>query len=151
MEAERSLLTEELRAAIGSKTEPRTFIIDRQIARRLAEALDEDADVITGSEFAPAFYIAAFETEMAPAALPQPLQGGVLAGDEWDLLRSLRWNEQITGSGCIADIYERFGGRNGQTLYMRYEWAFEDSAGEPVARASRIMARWSAASAAEAP
>ncbi len=151
MEPERSLLTEELKAAIGSRTEPRTFVIDRQIARRLAEALDEDADAITRGEYAPAFYVAAFETEMAPAALPGLFQGGVLAGDEWDLLRPLRWNEQITGSGSVADIYERFGGRNGQTLYMRYEWAFVDSAGEPVARASRIMARWSAAPNEEAP
>jgi N-terminal half of MaoC dehydratase len=151
MDSERSLITDALRAAVGSETPPRTFVIDRQIARRLAEALDEDADAVAAGEHAPAFYIAAFETQMVPAVLPEPLQGGVLAGDEWDLLRPIRWDERITGSGRVAEIYERFGGRNGQTLYMRFEWTFTDDGGAVVARASRIMARWNATAGEEAP
>jgi len=88
---------------------------------------------------------------MAPAELPAELEGGVLAGDEWDLLRPLRWEERISGTGSISDIYERFGGRHGQTLYVRYEWTFVDERGEVVARARRIMARFSAGDGEEAP
>jgi len=139
---EGSLTTPALRAAVGSRTEPRTFPIDRQVAARLAEALDEDPATILNEEFAPPFYIAAFETQMAPPALSGAGEGGVLAGDEWELMRPLRWNERITGAGNIADVYERFGGRHGQTLYMRYEWLFVDRDGKVVAKASRIMARF---------
>lgn len=151
MAGDRSLITPELQAAVGVRTEPRSFIVDRRTAMRLAEAVEEDPAVIAAGEFAPPFYIAAFEMEMTPESLTGGLEGGILAGDEWELLRPLRWGEQISATGNVADVYERFGGRFGQTLYLRYEWTFVDERGELVARASRIMARFDAEEDQEAP
>jgi hypothetical protein len=90
----------------------------------------------------PAYYTAAFETQMATSGALFDLDAGILAGDEWERHRPLRWDERLTGVGRVADVYERFGGRHGQAVYMRYEWTFTDEAGEVVAVGRRILARY---------
>jgi hypothetical protein len=142
VQGERSLITDDVRALMGSETAPRHFVIEREVARRLAEALGEDPDAIAGAEFAPSFYFSAFETQIAPTGIPGELESGILAGDEWEQQRPLRWGERITSVGRIGDVYERFGSRHGQTLYLRYEWTFTGERGEPVAIARRILARY---------
>lgn len=149
MTDERSLITDEMRALIGVSSGSSTFTIERLAARRLAEALDEDADAVAQAGAPPSYYVAAFETQMAAAGHAFDLTGGVLAGDEWEHRRPLRWDEQITGVGRVADVYERFGGRHGQTVYLRYEWTFTDAAGEVVAVGRRILARYQVAAEAD--
>jgi len=149
--AQQSLITDRLRAAIGTATEPRTFVVTKQVAARLAEALGEDPEAVTAAATAPPFYIAAFETQMPADELPVELAAAVLAGDECELRRPLRWGERISGRGRVADIYERFGGRHGQTLYLRYAWTFEDERGDVVATAHRIMVRYAVVAEDEAP
>jgi len=127
---------------IGSEAAPRSFVVDPVVGRRLAEALGEDPEAIAGSEFAPSFYFSAYESFIPPTGIAGELASGVLAGDEWEQLRPLRWGERIVSTGRIADIYERFGGRHGQTLYLRYEWRFTDEQGEPVAVSRRVFARY---------
>jgi hypothetical protein len=139
---ERSLITEEVRALVGVSSGSSSFTVERLTARRLAEALGEDVDAVAEAEAPPSYYVAAFETQMAGAGAAFDLTGGVLAGDEWEHRRPLRWGEQITGSGCVADVYERFGGRHGQTVYLRYEWTFTDAAGDVVSVGRRVLARF---------
>jgi len=139
---QRSLITDDVRAMIGSEAAPRSLVIDPIVGRRLAEALGEAPDAIAAAEFAPAFYFSAFESFIPPTGITGELASGVLAGDEWEQFRPLRWGERIVSSGRIADIYERFGGRHGQTLYLRYEWRFTDERGELVAVSRRIFARY---------
>src|SRR5439155_27062210 len=98
---ERSFITPELRALIGTVSGERTFTIERLIGRRLAEALGEDAEAVAASEFAPQFYFPAFEAPMLPADLPGGPQSGVLAGDEWEQRRPLRWGEAVTSTGRV--------------------------------------------------
>src|SRR5579883_2825954 len=138
----RSLISDEVRALIGAEAAPRGFVVDRVVGRRLAEALGEDPEAIAGGEFAPSFYFSAYESFIPPTGIPGELASGVLAGDEWEQVRPLCWDEQIVSTGRIADIYERFGGRHGQTLYLRYEWRFTDERGELVAISRRIFARY---------
>jgi N-terminal half of MaoC dehydratase len=138
---QRTLITPEMRAVIGAPIGVRTFTIEPLVARRLAEALGEDADAVATAEFAPQFYFSAFETPMTPANLPGGPQSGVLAGDEWEQHRPLRWGERVTSTGTVADIYERFG-QHGQTLYVRYEWTFADEASAVVGVSRRILVRY---------
>ncbi len=142
MPEERSLITDEMRALVGATSGSSTFTIERLTARRLAEALGEDAEAVAQAPSPPSYYVAAFETQMAGAGQAFDLTGGVLAGDEWEHRRALRWGEQITGEGRVADVYERFGGRHGQTVYLRYEWTFTDANGKVVAVGRRILARY---------
>ena len=142
VQGERSLITDAVRALIGTTAPPRTFVIERQVARRLAEALDEDPEAIAAGEFAPSFYVSAFEAQIAPTGIPGELESGILAGDEWEQFQPLRWEQRLTSVGRIADVYERFGGRHGQTLYLRYEWTFTDETGALVAIARRVLARY---------
>ena len=65
----------------------------------------------------------------------------MLAGDDWELMRPLRWGERIESRGRIAEIYERFG-QHGQTIFIRHEWTFTDEAGEVVALGRRLLARY---------
>jgi hypothetical protein len=146
---DRSLISDELRASIGTTSAPRSFIVERLVAGRLAEALGEDAAAVTSAAHAPVYYVSAFETQMAELSLPSGLGQGVLAGDDWELRRPLRWDERLICVGRVADVYERFGGQHGQTLYMRHQWEFRDEAGELVATGTRIFARYFAAPAAE--
>jgi hypothetical protein len=139
---ERSLLTDSVRALIGSTSETRSYVVDRLVARRLAEALGEDPDAVAAEEFAPSFYFSAFEMQIVATGLPGELESGVLAGDEWEQRRPLRWGERITSSGRVGDIYERFSGRHGQSLYLRYEWTFTDDRGDIVGISRRILTRY---------
>ncbi|HEY7293474.1 MAG TPA: MaoC family dehydratase N-terminal domain-containing protein [Dehalococcoidia bacterium] len=142
MSDERSLISDEVRALIGSEAAPRTFLIDPVVGRRLAEALDEDPEAVAAAEFAPSYYFSAYESFIPPTGIAGELASGVLAGDEWEQYRPLRWGERIESRGRIADIYERFGGSHGQTLYLRYEWRFTDERGELVAVSRRVFARY---------
>lgn len=142
MDEPRSLISADVRAMIGAEAAPRSFVVDPVVGRRLAEALGEDPNAIAGAEFAPSFYFSAYESFIPPTGITGELASGVLAGDEWEQYRPLRWGEPIVSTGRIADIYERFGGRHGQTLYLRYEWRFTDEHGELVAVSRRIFARY---------
>ncbi len=148
MADQRSLISDDVRAMIGSEAAPRVFVVDPVVGRRLAEALGEDPDAFNASEFAPSFYFSAYESFIPPTGIAGELASGVLAGDEWEQYRPLRWGERIVSTGRIADIYERFGGRHGQTLYLRYEWRFTDEQGMLVAVSRRIFARYATADAA---
>jgi hypothetical protein len=140
--SDESLITDRLRGAVGKASEPRRFVVDRTVAARLAEALDEDPEAVRAAPHPPVYYVAAFETLMNEPDLPEGIGPSVLAGDDWELRRPLRWDEQLTCVGRLADVYERFSGRRGRTLYARHEWTFTDEAGEVVAVGRRIFARF---------
>lgn len=140
--SERSLITDDLRAAVNVPAAPRSFVVDRTVAARLAEALGEDPAAVTAAPHAPLYYVSAFETQMHEPALPSGIGPGVLAGDDWELRRPLRWGERLSCIGRVADVYERFGGQHGQTLYTRHEWQFTDGSGALVAVGRRVFARF---------
>jgi hypothetical protein len=142
---ERSLISDEMRASVGTTSAPRSFVVERLVAGRLAESLGENPAAVTSAAHAPVYYVSAFETQMAELALPIGLGQGVLAGDDWELRRPLCWDERLVGVGRIAEIYERFGGQHGQTLYIRHQWEFKDEADELVAVGTRIFVRYFAA------
>ena len=149
MTEERSLLTPELRALIGTAVGEKRFTVEPLVAARLAEALGLDPETAAEADSAPAYYCPAFETSQASIRLPGGPDSGVLAGDEWEQRRPLRWGERITGRGVIAGIDERFG-KNGQMLHVRHEWTFRDEAGEIVGISRRIYVRYGSAGGADA-
>jgi hypothetical protein len=95
----------------------------------------------------PGFVLAALEGESDRMDLPDVLPDSLLISNEWQFDRPLRLGEELTVSGRLADITERFGGRFGYGLYFRSETEFRDESGEVVARSARTLMQYDTANA----
>lgn len=140
---EESLLTERVRALIGQTSAPRVVRVEPLALQRLMEALGDrrPLDLEQGAE-APIYALSLLQPDTEALALPIDLPGSLVAGDEWEVRPGSggpRIGEPLTVTSSIIDITERFSGRYGQMLYVRYEWRFARADGAAVATARRII------------
>lgn len=140
---ELSLITDELRSHIGVPGAERGLRITPELVRRVRETLA--GGPVAGDDGVPPGLLMALESDSAvPAVGPLP-PNSLVTGDEWEWRRALRVGETLTGASRLVDAYERFGGRLGHALFLRYEWQFTDEDGAPAAFARRSMAYYAAA------
>jgi hypothetical protein len=142
---EASLLTDEIRALIGQRTEllPVQVTI-RAVRRALDVYLGQLEASFQEGDDVPGYVLAALDSESEPPALPVLLPNSLLISNEWEFERPLRLGEQLNVAYRIVDISERFGGRFGYSLDFRSEEEFSDASGAVVARSGRSMMQYDA-------
>lgn len=138
MSEEVSRITDEHRAFIGKKAEPRAIVIDEADARRMRDVLgDDDPRYADSTGIAPPYVIALVDparTGIGPSILP----GRLLTGHEWTFLRPFRAGEPLTAVAQVTDIRDRLGGRYGYSVLVTTRVDFFDSDGNLVAASTAI-------------
>jgi len=131
--SEGSVITDDMRAMIGTETSRVVHEVDKTMLSRIAEAIG-DADPRWQQEAAPGFVLAAMVT--GGGELPDklfPMQRRVAGGGDWEFLLPIRVGDVITCSTKLADIYEREG-KAGKLLFIQAETMITNQRGELAAR-----------------
>ena len=134
-----SLITDEMRRAIGVESEPGVIEVEKETIRRVAHALgdpnplwrDEEYAKGTSHEGIIAFPIAfhpSTRAGRANASYESPARGGVVASDEWEFLEPVRPGDEITVTTRVVDFYEREG-RQGKMLFTVTETTYRNQHG----------------------
>ena len=134
-----SLITEEMRRAIGVESEPGVIEVEKETIRRVADALDDPNPLWRDEEYAKgtshdgiiAFPIAFHPSTRAGksnASYESPARGGVVANDEWEFLEPVRPGDRITVTTRVVDFYEREG-RQGRMLFTVTEATYRNQHG----------------------
>jgi hypothetical protein len=148
-----SLITEEVRALVGTER-------GRSLVQVTARMVQRTEDVYLGShgppradgDEAPALVLMALDSFVDQEEFPTLLPDSLLVSNEVSVDRPLRVGEELEAVNRLADVYERFGGRFGYSIYFRGEVEFREPGGGPVVgRSARLMMQYSAASATDAP
>jgi hydroxyacyl-ACP dehydratase HTD2-like protein with hotdog domain len=140
------LLTPELLAHIGSKSEPRRELVTRREIRKYAIATgNRQRRYVDGDLAPPMFHVALFWDivgldELSPDGvfvdklLPKfPLEKAMAGGLELDYRRPIRPGDWLTATRTLTDIYEK-AGRSGPLIFYEIIMDVTDDAGELVIR-----------------
>lgn len=141
MVAEKSLITDEMKKAIGVRSQPVTYEIERGLIRQFAEAI-EDANPLWRDEAQarktpfggvvalPTFLRSCIARELEE--VKYPVERGLDAGSEWEYFLPVRPGDTITVEQRITDFTEKKG-RLGPMLFETIETAYVNQFGELVA------------------
>ena len=142
---EQSLLTDEVRALIGSETPAGTVQVTPRGWRHAVEVYTGrvPAETPAPGESVSGYAIAALETENGGTSrIPDLMPNSLLIANQWEFERPLRMGETLTASSRIVDITERFGGRFGYSIDFRTESVYRDPTGAVVARGGITMTQY---------
>ncbi|MBK6560762.1 MAG: hypothetical protein IPH65_02545 [Dehalococcoidia bacterium] len=142
---EQSLLTDEVRALIGSETPAGTVQVTPRGWRHAVEVYTGRVPAETPAPGEPVsgYAIAALETENGGTSrIPDLMPNSLLIANQWEFERPLRMGETLTASSRIVDITERFGGRFGYSIDFRTESVYRDPTGAVVARGGITMTQY---------
>ncbi|MFC1963250.1 MaoC family dehydratase N-terminal domain-containing protein [Chloroflexota bacterium] len=153
--AKKSLITEEMRKAIGTWHLPQfpPETVGKWAIGRYLDALEDENPLWVDEEYArktswggiiaPPTFIEVFNPIYLNSRagckyaveLPfkMPLKHSFLASEEYEFLLPLRLGDIITGSGGLGDVYEEDGER-GQSLFTRIDKEYRNQKGELVVR-----------------
>ncbi|MEE9203326.1 MAG: MaoC family dehydratase N-terminal domain-containing protein [Dehalococcoidia bacterium] len=142
-----SLLTEELRSAIGVELGPEEIAVERRMVQRLLKSTG-DTNPRWGEEVPPALLLTWMMSggKMSPHLPPAinwlmsdgelepvpPFTGLLDGGGEWEFLAPIRLGDVITSTMRIADMRETTG-RVGRMLIVTWEREHRNQRGERVA------------------
>lgn len=127
-----SKITDEHRAMIGVKGEPKKVTVEAGDAHRMRDILgDHDPRFADDTGLAPGYVIAGFGGR--PRSMPSILPGGLLTQQEWKFTRPFKVGEELTSVNSIVDIRERLGGRYGYSVLVTTSTDFYDADGNHVA------------------
>jgi len=140
--SEQSLLTPEVRAAVGRASEPVTVTVTLRMVRRAMETYGLEPRDFAPGEPVPGYVTVALESEARSVPMPEVMPRSLLISNELAFERPLRLGEDLTLQNRIADISERLGGRFGYSIYVRSETEFRDSTGAVVARTGQTMMQY---------
>lgn len=142
-----SVITEEMRNAIGVESEPSVYEIEKEPIRRWAESIG-DANPLYRDEayaqkqgyrsiIAPPGFIAqyAFPTKfgMPRATFKRPFTRNLNGGNEYDFLKPICAGDVISSTTKVSDMRER-DGRMGKMLIITMETTYKNQDGEIVAK-----------------
>lgn len=146
---DQSLLTDDVRALIGSETPLGTVQVTPRSWRHAVEVYTgiEPADTPPDGEPISGYAIAALETDYELTALPPLLPNSILISNQWEFERPMRMGETLHASYHLVDINERFGGRFGYSIDFRADVVYRDADGNVVARSGRTMTQYDPAEA----
>ena len=134
-----TLITDEMRRAIGVESEAGVIEVEKETIRRVADALgdpnplwrDEEYAKGTSHEGIIAFPIAfhpSTRAGRAKANYESPARGGVVASDGWEFFEPVRPGDEITVTTRVVDFYEREG-RQGKMLFTVTETTYRNQHG----------------------
>ena len=145
--AQDSVITDEMRAAVGVESEPSVFEIEKEPIRRWAEAIGDPNPLYHDEEYAknkgyrslvaPPAFIAqyAYPTKVGGGrrTIKSPFTRNLNGGNEYEFYGTVQAGDTITATTKLADIFEREG-RLGKMLFVIYETTFKNQNGEVVAK-----------------
>ena len=146
---DQSLLTDEVRAMVGTETPSGTVEVTLRGWRHAVEVYTGVPPTHTPKPGEPVsgYAIAALETDYEATELPNLLPNSILIANQWEFERPLRMGETLQAFYRLVDVNERFGGRFGYSIDFRAEVVYRDAAGEVVARSGRTMTQYDPADA----
>ncbi|MBI2304117.1 MAG: MaoC family dehydratase N-terminal domain-containing protein [Chloroflexi bacterium] len=141
--AEESIITPEMRQAIGMELEPVVMEVEKGHLRRFAQAIDDpnplwqDEGYAQGTRYgsiiAPPTFLCTLRPEGQELPFQNPLRRRLNGGNRWQFFLPVRPGDVITGRSKISDIYEAQG-RVGRLLFILRETTYTNQRGELVAR-----------------
>ena len=142
-----SLITAEMREAIGVESEPAVIEVEKETIRRVADALQDSNPLWREDEYAKnTSYggIIAFPIAFHPSAragnptvqYENTTSGGAVGGDEWEFFEPVRPGDTITVTTRKADFFEREG-RQGKMLFTVTETTYRNQHGRVAMLARR--------------
>ncbi|MFQ5872558.1 MAG: MaoC family dehydratase N-terminal domain-containing protein [Dehalococcoidia bacterium] len=137
-----SLITEEMKKAVGVGSEPVTYEVERGHIKRFAEAIDDPNPLWNdeaearktpyGGVVASPTFLRACEARPL-AKLEYPVERGLDAGSEWEYFQPVRPGDTITVVQKISDFTEKQG-RLGMMLLETTETTYTNQLDELVAK-----------------
>lgn len=134
-------ITSEMRAAIGSRSDPVTWEVEKGEIIRFAEAVGDPNPLYSdeaaarkspyGGIIAPPTFLHAYGA--APLDFDYPEGVGLDGGSDWEYFEPVRPGDRITVTARIADIFEK-SGRVGQMIFIVREIEYVNQLGELAAR-----------------
>ncbi|MCZ2110378.1 MAG: hypothetical protein LC118_12555 [Dehalococcoidia bacterium] len=145
---EESLLTDDIRALIGRRTDLAHVRVTLRDVKRAHEVYygTPGPDFSDGEEV-PGWVIAVLDAEKDPPELPRLLPQSLLISNEWSFERYPRLGETLMLTSVVTNISERFGGRFGYSIDFRNEVEFRDETGAVIARSASSMMQYDASTA----
>ena len=149
--AEGSIITDELRAAIGVESEPSVFEIEKEAIRRWADAIGDANPLYHDEEFARQL---GYRSIIAPLGffpnygypvkigkrktnITSPLKRNLNGGGDVETYKPIQAGDIIYMTTKISDIYEREG-RLGKMLFIVTEYVIRNQRGEIMSKAHHI-------------
>ena len=147
--AEESVITDEMRAAVGVESDPSVYEIEKEPIRRWADAIGDTNPLYRDEEYAKS---RGYRSIIAPPgfiaqyAFPVKSGGGgrrdfrnpfarmLNGGNEYELLKPVQAGDTISSTTKIAELRERQG-RMGTMLIITSETTYKNQDGDVVARA----------------
>ena len=134
-------ITSEMRAAIGSRSDPITWEVEKGEIIRFAEAVGDPNPLYSdeaaarksryGGIIAPPTFLHSYGA--TPLDFDYPEGVGLDGGSDWEYLEPVRPGDRITVTARIADIFEK-SGRVGKMIFIVREIEYVNQLGELAAR-----------------
>lgn len=148
--ADESLLTPEVMAQIGQRTEPvRIRVTGRMVgrARDLHHAAGRRR--LSPGDPVPGIVMTVLDGEGERLSPAIPLPDDLLVSNEWSLDRPLRLDEEVVLTASVVAISERLGGRFGHSVNSVAEIEVADAEGRRIGHYRRTLMHYNAANARE--
>ena len=126
-----SVITKEMKDAIGVESDPVVYQIEEGAILRFAEAIGDTNPIFNdkneasktkyGGIVAPPTFLRSIAHVKAPehkVQVKSPYPANVDRGSEWEYFEPIKVGDTITATSYLADINERKGGKFGSMLIM---------------------------------
>ena len=137
-----SVITPEMREAVGVESEPATHEIEKGAIVRFARAIGDDNPLFTDEEaargtrygglIAPPTFLRSLESSPPTLPFPSPYPDVLDGGSEWEYFEPVRPGDRITVTARVVDLAEKTGSL-GNMLFVRVESRYANQAARPVA------------------
>ena len=137
-----TVITDSMRTAIGTESEPKTYLVEAGAIRRFADAIGDPSPVYRdeqaarqssyGGIVAPPTFLRLFRPSPAIPEFPNPYPGVLDGGSLWEYFEPVRPGDKITVMVRLIDLYEREGSL-GNMLFAVRENRFVNQVGILVA------------------
>ncbi len=143
-----SVITDEMKAAVGVESEPSVYEIERSSIRRWAESIGDTNPLYRDEEYAkskgyrslvaPPGFVAQYAFPVkyggGPRGFRSPFSRNLNGGNEYEFFKSVQAGDTITSTSKLVELRER-DGRMGKMLISISETTYKNQDGEIVAKA----------------
>ncbi len=140
--SEESVITDEMRAAVGVESEPGVWPIERGAIEKFANAIGDSSDLYTdeaaaretpaGGVIAPPTFLRLLAPGAHKAAYAMPYVEVLDGGSEYEYHVPIRVGDTITSTVTLVEIFEK-PGRLGLMLFRVHEFRYVNQYGQLVA------------------
>lgn len=141
MTTEESVITAEMKEAIGVESEPITHDVEKGAIIKFAQAIGDDNPLFNdeqaarksryGGMIAPPTFMRSLISN-SPPSFKSPYSAALDGGSEWEYFEPVRPGDRITVTTKLADLFER-PGRLGNMLFAIRETAYVNQFGATTA------------------